>query len=141
MLRLLLSRASLGFLPLALTSTGALAESITAASPVWVITDRWHTVRGEADRLIELDAPARIESELSRQLSSEPDEALAQVRGRLRGDVHQGLLQAYQDITEARRLGVAKIPAVVVGGRYVVYGEPDVVRAAIRVEQWRRAQP
>src|SRR5690606_10691984 len=114
---------------------------ITAASPVWVITDRWHPVRGEADRLIELEAPARIEAELSSRLSSDPGEAQAQVLSRLRGDAHQSLRQAYQDVTEAWRLGVAKIPAVVVGGRYVVYGEPDVVRAAIRVEQWRRAQP
>ncbi|WP_027591431.1 TIGR03757 family integrating conjugative element protein [Pseudomonas sp. RL] len=139
MLRLLLARASLGLLPLALTSAGTLADASTTKSPVWVITDRWHPVRGEADRLIKLDAPARIETELSGRLSSVPREA--QVRGRLWGDMHQGLRQAYQDVIEAWRLGVAKIPAVVVGGRYVVYGEPDVVRAAIRVEQWRRAQP
>ncbi|KHO64286.1 TIGR03757 family integrating conjugative element protein [Pseudomonas flexibilis] len=141
MLRLLLSHAYLGLLLLALTSAGALAESITAASPVWVITDRWHPVRGEADRLIELDAPTRIEEDLSSRLSSDPGRAHVQVRSRLRGDVYQGLLQAYQDVTEAWRLGVAKIPAVVVDGRYVVYGEPDVVRAVDRVEQWRKAQP
>lgn len=141
MLRLLLSHAYLGLLPLALTSAGALAESITAASQIWVITDRWHTVRGEADRLIKLDAPARIEADLSSRLSNDPGEAQAQVRGRMRGDVHQRLLQAYQDITEAWRLGVTKIPAVVVDGRYVVYGEPDVARAVDRVGQWRRAQP
>lgn len=140
MLRLL-ARAYLGLLPLALASAGALADSIPAVSQVWVITDRWHTVRGEADRLIELDAPARIEAELSRQLSKDPGEAQAQVRGRLWGDVHQGLLQAYQGITEAWRLGVAKIPAVVVGGRYVVYGEHDAAQAVARVERWRRAQP
>lgn len=139
MLRLL-SRAYLG-LAVALTSAGALADSITAASQVWVITDRWHPVRGEADRLIELEAPARIEAELSSRLSSDPGEAQAQVLSRLRGDAHQSLRQAYQDVTEAWRLGGAKIRAVVVGGRYVVYGEPDVVQVVGRVEQWRRAQP
>lgn len=140
MLRLL-SRAFVGLLAVALTSAGARAESITAASQIWVITDRWHTVRGEADRLIELDAPARIAADLSSRLSDDPGEAQAQIRGRLRGDVHQGLLQAYQGITEAWRLGVAKIPAVVVGGRYVVYGEQDAAQAVARVERWRRAQP
>jgi integrating conjugative element protein (TIGR03757 family) len=139
MLRLLLSHVYLGLLPLALTSAGTLADASTTKSPVWVITDRWHPVRGEADRLIELDAPARIETELSGRLSSVPREA--QVRGRLWGDMHQGLLQAHHDVTEAWRLGVAKIPAVVVGGHYVVYGEPDVARAVVRVEQWRRTQP
>lgn len=141
MLRLLLSHLSLGILPLALTSAGALADSNTAASSTWVITDRWHPVRGEAERLIELDAPARIETELFSRLSSDPGEAQAQVLSRLRGDAHQSLRQAYQDVTEAWRLGVTKIPAVVVDGRYVVYGEPDVARAVGRVEQWRRAQP
>ena len=141
MLRLLLARASLGLLPLALTSAGTLADASTTTSPVWVITDRWHPVRGEADRLIELDAPARIEAELSSRLLTDPGEAQAQVRNRLRDDVQEGPKQAYQGVTEAWSLGVAKIPAVVVGGRYVVYGEPDVARAVVRVEQWRRAQP
>lgn len=140
MLRLL-SRAFLGLLAVALTLAAALADSITAASQVWVITDRWHPVRGEANRLIELDAPTRIETELFSRLSSDPREAQTQVRSRLGGDVQQGLLQAYQDVTEAWRLGVDKIPAVVVGGRYVVYGEPDVAQAVDRVERWRRAQP
>lgn len=141
MLRLLLSHVYLGLLPLALTSSGALADSITAASPVWVVTDRWHPVRGEADRVIELDAPARIEVELSKQLSKNPLEAQAQAQVRLQDDVVQGFLQAYQGTVEARRLGVTKIPAVVVDRRYVVYGEPDVAHAVDRVEQRRRAQP
>lgn len=141
MLRLLLSHAYLGLLPLALTSAGALAESITETSLVWVITDRWHPVRGEADRRIELDAPARVEAELSSLLSSDPQEARAQVQRRLQADAHRRLVQVYQDVAEAWRLGVDKIPAVVVDRRYVVYGETDVTRAVARVEQWRRAQP
>lgn len=141
MLRLLLSHVYFGLLPLALTSSGALADSITAASSVRVVTDRWHPVRGEADRVIELDAPARIEAELSKRLSKNPLEAQVQAQGRLQDDVVQGLLQAYQGTVEAWRLGVVKIPAVVVGGRYVVYGEHDVAQAVDRVERWRRVQP
>jgi len=38
-------------------------------------------------------------------------------------------------------LGLAKVPAVVVDRRYVVYGETDVARAVARIESHRRAQP
>ena len=124
-----------------MASAAVLADLRPAMSPVWVITDRWHPVQGGADRLIELDAPARIEAELSRQLSSDPREAQIQAQERLQADAHLRLVQAYRDIAEARRLGVAKIPAVLVAERYVVYGEPDVARAVARVAQWRRAQP
>lgn len=141
MLRLLVSLACLGPLPLAMASAAALADSSPAMLPVWVITDRWHPVQGEGDRLIELDAPARIEVELSSRLSSDPREAQIQAQERLQGDAQLRLVRAYQDVAEARRLGVAKIPAVVVDGRYVVYGEPEVARAVERIEQWRRAQP
>ena len=141
MLRLLVSLACLAPLPLATASTAALAASSPASSSVWVITDRWHPVQGQANRLIELDAPARVEAELSSRLSSDPQEARVQVQERLQGGAHLRLAEAYRDVTEAWRLGVAKIPAVVVGGRYVVYGEPDVVQAVGRVEQWRRVQP
>ena len=141
MLRLLVSLAYLVPLPLAMASTTSLAASSPATSPVWVITDRWHPVQGQANRLIELDAPARIEAELSSRLSSDPQEARVQVQERLQGGAHLCLTEAYRNVTEAWRLGVDKIPAVVVGGRYVVYGEYDVARAVVRVEQWRRAQP
>ncbi|NQB78478.1 DUF1525 domain-containing protein, partial [Pseudomonas aeruginosa] len=35
----------------------------------------------------------------------------------------------------------AKIPAVVVDRRYVVYGEPDVSRAVARINAYQSAQP
>ena len=35
----------------------------------------------------------------------------------------------------------AKLPAVVVDRRYVVYGEADVSRAVARIETYRRLQP
>ena len=39
----------------------------------------------------------------------------------------------------ASRLGIEKLPAVVVDGRYVVYGVRDVARAVERVQAWRLA--
>jgi integrating conjugative element protein (TIGR03757 family) len=48
---------------------------------------------------------------------------------------------AYQGVAEAWGLGVARIPAVVVDRRYVVYGEPDVPRAIARIDAYRGTQP
>ena len=49
--------------------------------------------------------------------------------------------QAYQGVADAWGLGVARIPAVVVDRRYVVYGEPDVPRAIARIDAYRSTQP
>ncbi|NQD96830.1 DUF1525 domain-containing protein, partial [Pseudomonas sp. CrR25] len=42
---------------------------------------------------------------------------------------------------DAWSLGVTTIPAVIVDHRYVVYGEPDVAKAAALIEAHRRTQP
>ena len=138
------SRSPIGFLPLALTLAAALAATAVTAAEVWVITDQQHPVRGKSDRLIELDAPTRIEAELSAQLPNEPEQAAALVQRRLHEGgkaLQQRLAAAYQGVTDAWSLGITKVPAVVVDQRYVVYGEADVSRALARVEQYRREQP
>ena len=56
-------------------------------------------------------------------------------------DLQRRIGRAYQDVAEAWGLGVAKVPAVVVDRRYVVYGESDIARAAARIETYRRTQP
>ena len=66
------------------------------------------------------------------------------VRERLREggrDLQRRIGRAYQDVADAWGLGIAKVPAVVVDRRYVVYGEPDVARAMARIEAHRRTQP
>jgi integrating conjugative element protein (TIGR03757 family) len=115
---------------------------LSANAEVWVITDHQHLVQGTPDRLIELDAPAHIEAELSSGLPSDPARASEIVRQRL-GDrkLQQQLHEAYQGVADAWSLGVTKIPAVVVDRRYVVYGEADVLRAVARVEAYRSARP
>ena len=96
-------------------------------------------------RVIELDAPERlVESELSSRLPSDPKQAVAIARQRLRdaGAVFQNRLAlAYQGVVEAWSLGITRIPAVVVDRKYVVYGEPDVNRAVSLIEQYRSTQP
>ncbi|MFG6935597.1 TIGR03757 family integrating conjugative element protein [Burkholderia pseudomallei] len=110
---------------------------------IWIVTDQQHPVRSLAHaRVIELDAPTQIEATLSQDLPANPSEATAEVRERLGNSaVTQQLTAAYQGVTDAWRIGVTKIPAVVVDQRYVVYGDPDVVHAVARIQAYREAHP
>lgn len=120
-----------------------LATALTAFSPgalaadIIVITDSCHPIKPMGgERIIELDQPARIEAELSAGLPADPNHASALARRRLstgRSDLQRRMVQAYQGVADAWGLGIAKIPAVVVDRRYVVYGEPDVARAITRI--------
>jgi len=121
------------------------ALSTATAAEVLVITDSGHPVRVAAGtRVIELDLPARIEAELAAGLPADPSRAAAIVQQRLREggqELQRRIGHAYQDVAEAWGLGIAKVPAVVVDRRYVVYGESDVARAAARIETYRRTRP
>lgn len=120
-----------------------LASSAQAAE-VWVFTDSHHPMKNATNvRLIELDAPARIEAELSAQLPSDQAQATAMVRHRLNVGgltLQKRMAAAYQGVTDAWSLGVSKVPAVVVDQRYVIYGERDAAQALARIEQYRRMQ-
>ena len=121
-----------------------LCASAASAMDIWVITDRQHPVQGTPDRLIELDVPARIEAELSTDLPSDAQQASLLVQQRLKHGgptLEQRLARTYQDVTDAWRLGITTLPAIVVDQRYVVYGEPGVAKAIARIEAYRRAQP
>ncbi|MDA3922333.1 MAG: TIGR03757 family integrating conjugative element protein [Salinisphaera sp.] len=86
--------------------------------------------------VVELDAPARLDQRLSQGLPADPKAAAAIVRRRLKsfkaryGPDYRGLVRAWQ-------LGVAKVPAVVVDGQYVVYGQPDVATALATIRRAR----
>jgi integrating conjugative element protein (TIGR03757 family) len=126
------------------TVLSASGQTATAAD-VLVVTDSRHPVQAAANvRVIELDLPARIESELAASLPADPARAAAIVQQRLRDggqDLQRRLGRAYQDVADAWGLGIAKVPAVVVDRRYVVYGEADVARAVARIETHRRTKP
>jgi integrating conjugative element protein (TIGR03757 family) len=115
------------------------------ADDVIVVTDSHHPVQTSVGvRIIELDLPARVEAEIATDLPNDPDKATTLVRQRLRdgGDELQRRIgHAYQGVADAWGLGIAKIPAVVVDRRYVVYGEPDVPRAVARIDAYRSTQP
>jgi integrating conjugative element protein (TIGR03757 family) len=123
----------------------SLFGSVAVAADVFVVTDSRHPVQAPAGvRVIELDQPARIEAELAAHLPADPGKAAVLVRQRLRsgGEALQRRIgHAYQGVADAWGLGIAKIPAVVVDRRYVVYGETDVARAVARIDAYRSARP
>lgn len=132
-------------LAVALPAALAVFSPATFAADVVVVTDSHHPVKAMGgERLIELDEARRIEAELSAELPSDSEQAMAIVRRRISSggaDLQRRIASAYQGVTDAWSLGITSIPAIVVDQRYVVYGEPDVARAVARIEQHRRAQP
>ena len=133
------------FLFSALLIGGLAASTGTLAADIQVFTDRDHTVSAPADvHVIELDAPARIETELASNLPADPAQAAPIVQQRLTeggAELQRRLATAYQGVTDAWRLGVTKIPAVIVDQRDVVYGEPDVAHALARIAAYRSTTP
>ena len=123
----------------------ALCGQVASAADVLVVTDSHHPVQPTAGvRVIELDLPERIKAELAAGLPNDPSRAAALVQQRLRDGgpaLQHRIGSAYQGVADAWGLGIAKVPAVVVDRRYVVYGEPDVARAMARIEAHRRTQP
>ena len=121
------------------------AGASVMAADVRVFTDRSNSVATTTEvRVVELDAPVRIESELAAGLPADPKQAATIVQQRLKdggASLQRRIADAYQGVTDAWSLGITKIPAVVVDRRYVVYGEPDVARALERIEAYRRARP
>lgn len=91
--------------------------------------------------VIELDAPARLDARLSHGLPNDPDRAKQVLQSRMEGPEWQATLQRYNQVytglARAWMLGVEQVPAVVVDGQYVVYGEHDVAAALAEIEQAR----
>ncbi|HGF2965838.1 TIGR03757 family integrating conjugative element protein [Burkholderia multivorans] len=113
------------------------------ATDIWIVTDQQHPVRALPHvRVIPLDAPTRIEATLSQGLPANPQEAADDVRARLLNRaVTAQLATAYQGVTDAWRVGITTIPAVVVDQRYVVYGDADAAHAVARIHAYREAHP
>lgn len=131
--------------PCATAILAALLAPLAQAAEILVVTDSQHPVQATSSaRLIELDQPARIKAELGAYLPADPSRGAALVQQRLNSggvELQQRLGAAYQGVVNAWSLGVTTIPAVIVDHRYVVYGEPDVVKAAALIEAHRRTQP
>lgn len=88
-----------------------------------------------------LDARDGYAEAFGAELPGDPERALAEARRRMATPAGRAALariaKAGAGNALAGRLGIEKLPAVVVDGRYVVYGVRDVARAVERVEAWR----
>lgn len=123
----------------------ALLGPIAAAADVLVVTDSRHPVQTPAGvRVIELDQATASRSNSPRTCRP--------TRNRPQPWCGSGCMTAARRCSVASAmptkvsrmpwgLGIAKIPAVVVDRRYVVYGEPEVSRAVARINAYRSTQP
>ena len=88
-----------------------------------------------------LDARDGYAAAFGADLPADPERALAEARRRVATAAGRAALARIAEAAAgnvlASQLGIEKLPAVVVDGRYVVYGVRDVARAVERVEAWR----
>lgn len=70
-----------------------------------------------------------VRQALNENLPDNPEAARRHARQRLTDERRQALVDGYEGLIRARRLGVEKVPAVVLDERYVVYGSTDLERA------------
>ena len=117
----------------------------TALAEALVYTDKAHPVTAATDaHIVLLDQQQHLETELSRALPSDPQQAAAIIQNRLNSPsgkrLQSDIGKAQQALTDAWNMGIEKIPAVVVDRRYVVYGEPDVAKALELINR-ARSQP
>ena len=88
-----------------------------------------------------LDARDGYAEAFGADLPADPERALAEARRRVSSPEGRAALARIAEAAAgnvlAGRLRIEKLPAVVVDGRYVVYGVRDVARAVERVEAWR----
>ncbi|PWV73327.1 TIGR03757 family integrating conjugative element protein [Halomonas sp. A11-A] len=89
--------------------------------------------------VIELDASGRLDAELSQDLPADPELAEAMMRERMATPEWQETADRYADsylgLARAWQLGIEKVPAVVIDGRYVIYGQPDVAAVLREAER------
>ncbi|OBX34926.1 hypothetical protein A8U91_03989 [Halomonas elongata] len=93
--------------------------------------------------VIELDAPARLDTQLSAELPADRQQARQEALRRLQAPDWQAKREALKQATtgtaRAWMIGVEKVPAVVVDSQYVIYGEADVAAALAEVQAYREA--
>lgn len=98
-------------------------------------------VRADGATVHVLDARDRLAAAFGADLPSDPARALAQADSRMRSAAGRGALRDLEAAAAgnalAARLGIDRLPAVVVEGRHAVYGVTDVRRATELVAAWR----
>lgn len=118
---------------------------VIALAETLIFTDNAHPIStAPGARVVLLDQQQHLETELSRDLPPDRQNATAIIHARLSSPsgkrLQSDLAKAQQGLTDAWSMGIKKIPAVVVDRRYVVYGEPDVAKALELINR-ARSQP
>ncbi|CBV43951.1 TIGR03757 family integrating conjugative element protein [Halomonas elongata] len=92
--------------------------------------------------VVEIDAPARLDAQLSEGIPANRDQARQEALRRLKAPdwqaKRQALKEAAMGTARAWMIGIKKVPAVVVDSRYVVYGEADVSQALEQIEAYQQ---
>lgn len=122
-----------------------LAGAASAGVEVFTIAGLPVTNAPDDAAIVELDGPARLDAQLSQGLPADPDQARQAMRERVSRpdwpEMKARYHSAYTGLTRAWILGVTKVPAVVVDGRFVVYGQPDVAQALSEIDRAQEGQP
>ena len=122
-----------------LLASGPCPGAETATAVVFTLSSI--PVRAHGAAVVELDRRDQLAAALGAALPADPAKALAEARRRLTSpegrERQKDLVQAAAGNALAARLGVDRLPAVVVDGRYAVYGVRDVGRALDLVTAWR----
>ena len=129
-------RAALGF------ALALVASPPAAAGDVVAFTLSSMPMRAGVGATVHvLDARDGYAEAFGADLADDPERALAEARRRMATPAGRAALAriaaAAAGNALAGRLGIEKLPAVVVDGRYVVYGVRDVARAVERIRAWR----
>jgi integrating conjugative element protein (TIGR03757 family) len=134
-----LSRPRAALLVLCVAASSAWCSVVSAGVEVFTIAGEPVINVPESAAVVELDAAARLDAQLSRDLPTDPDRAQQVLQSRMSGSEWQATLERYNElytgIARGWMLGIEKLPAVVVDSRYVVYGEPDVRAALEEIEK------
>ena len=134
-------RGALAAIALALAPSCAAAAAERDAPDVAVFTLSTIPVCADGAPVYELDARDRLAAGLGAGLPADPERALAEARRRADSPEGRSLRRALAAAAEgnalASKLGVERLPAVVVDGRHVVYGVRDAHRALEMVRAWR----
>lgn len=119
---------------LAMVGAVLLLASLPALGQTEVFTIAGEPVTHVPDgvTVVELDKPSRLDKQLSEGLPNNKAAAAKVVQQRLSG-FKNAYGEAYRGLIRAWRLGIKRVPAVVVDGQYVVYGQPDVAAAVAEI--------
>jgi len=123
---------------------GSLCAHAQLQTELIVVTDQDNSVYNlpAGTRVIELDAAVRLHDQLSADLPDNPAQAETVARARLENSGKQfqlAMQSALQGAVDAWTLGVSKLPAVVFDG-HVVYGEPDVHQAQLKITAYQQRE-